>query len=657
METLRTKRGKPRDQQIRDLLHQYYTMQQGNKESVAEFANRFTQTQLELVKLVLNIHCLPTTKDAKDSCSELELIHAFVITLKDPVKKDLVSREFKYSSLQSLIMVIKAKGQNQNVVVILVVPQVSLLVQIGLGLALVIFQVAIGLTIHNSNPYHKGQGKQSQGLKSGNDHFSNAGNSGQSEAPICFAINQYEQAFCELPNNQCNHKRLHKCQTCGRWGCKSRNHSQQSRPTGRPQAHVATCDHENFDGPISQTPGAAPVVGPPSENVMQQMFNNYMQSMMTSSMEKVESQPTAQFSCPDPQQPQALDQVLSKTFGMPAIALPNHISLSKLQLGKKNILWTPITSAGVPLPLDTCCSLSLVSKAHADIVCQKYPMVQFTKLDKPLPVAMATPESQLSAISIIIVWETGKLCTFSMLVVPRLVWPIPFGQNHLDMIGAETSHTKRVVTFTDPDLNFSVSCPNENPLDLYPRLGNPYSISPSSGTSSAQVITPVCMLTSTPTPSQPSAPIKLHRGFNLMTLCLVMTASLVGSSMFSNPLWLEGNEVCPWVQVASGPISQTCISSQSVIPEPLSALNRNYPKCRPSRMLPKPKQPPKLNGVLVSQLPSELCDLDLPDFSTVFHTTVLVRSTKHEAVLPHNVKVGTIRPQTSDDEATFFEAA
>ena len=165
------------------------------------------------------------------------------------------------------------------------------------------------------------------------------------------------------------------------------------------------------------------------------------------------------------------------------------------------------------------------------------------------------------------------------------------------------------------------------------------------------------MLTTTPTPSQPSAPIKLHRGFNLVTLCLVMTASLVRSSMFSNPLWLEGNEVCSGVQVVSGPISQTCISSQSVIPEPPSALNRNYPKCRPSRMLPEPEQPPKLNGVLVSQPPSELSDLDLPDFSTVFYTTVLVRSTKHKAVLPHNVKLGTIRPQTSDNEATFLKAA
>ena len=61
--------------------------------------------------------------------------------------------------------------------------------------------------------------------------------------------------------------------------------------------------------------------------------------------------------------------------------------------------------------------------------------------------------------------------------------------------------------------------------------------------------------------------------------------------------------------------------------------------------------------MLISQTPSELPDLELPDFLTVFSTTVLVQSTKNTAVLPHNVKVGTIRPQTSDDEATLVEAA
>ena len=136
-----------------------------------------------------------------------------------------------------------------------------------------------------------------------------------------------------------------------------------------------------------------------------------------------------------------------------------------------------------------------------------------------------------------------------------------------------------------------------------------------------------------------------------------MTASLIGSSMFSNSLWLEGNEVCPGVQVISGPISQTCISSQSVIPDPPLALHRHYPKCRPSRMLPEPEEPPKPNGVLVSQNQSALPDLDPPDFSTILYTTVVVRSTKNKAVLPLNVTVGTIRPQTPVDEVTFLEAA
>ena len=398
------------------------------------------------------------------------------------------------------------------------------------------------------------------------------------------------------------------------------------------------------------------------------MFDQYMERLISSRMEKVDGQPqaSASYSSTQPLSQQAPDLApvlgTARNYGMPAVtALPN-------QLRKKNILWTPITSAGVPLPLplDTCCSLSLVSQAHADIICQKYPAIQFTKLVTPLPVAVATPDPQLMAIGMLqvpIVWETGKLCTFSMLVVPKLVWPILFGQNHLDMIGAQTDHTKRTVKFTDPDLNFTVSCPNENSVDMYPRLGNPCSIFPNSAKSNATVTTPVCLLTSIPTPSQPSAPIRLHRGFNLVTLCLVMTASLVGSSMFSTPLWLEGNEVCPGVQVVRGPIFQTCISSQPVIPEPPQALNQNYPKCRPSHMLPEPEEPPHPNRVLISQTPSELSDLELPDFSTVlvlqswydppktqpFYLTMLKwgpLGLKHQMMRPHLLKL--LRPQLTN---------
>ena len=168
------------------------------------------------------------------------------------------------------------------------------------------------------------------------------------------------------------------------------NHSQH-RPTSRPQAYVTTYDTANFDIPIPHTPVPAPSpsVEPNSDPDMQQMFNKFMQSMITSHMDKVEGHPqaSAHISGPDPTHAQALDQELGKTYGLPAVALPNHLSLSKLHLGKTNILWTHITSAGVPLPLplDTCCSLSPVSKAHADIVCQKYPSAQFLQSHSLVP--------------------------------------------------------------------------------------------------------------------------------------------------------------------------------------------------------------------------------------------------------------------------------
>ena len=61
---------------------------------------------------------------------------------------------------------------------------------------------------------NKGQGKQNSGFKSGNDCLPNTDKLGSHELPICFAFNQYEQAFCELPHNQCEYERLRKCQTC-----------------------------------------------------------------------------------------------------------------------------------------------------------------------------------------------------------------------------------------------------------------------------------------------------------------------------------------------------------------------------------------------------------------------------------------------------------
>ena len=96
---LKAKRGKPRDQQLRELLSAYYTMRQQTDESVADFAHRFTETQNELEKLPPNIHRTP----ASDGNTDIELITAFTIKLKDHIANELISRDVKHTSLQAVI--------------------------------------------------------------------------------------------------------------------------------------------------------------------------------------------------------------------------------------------------------------------------------------------------------------------------------------------------------------------------------------------------------------------------------------------------------------------------------------------------------------------------------------------------------------------------
>ena len=153
-----------------------------------------------------------------------------------------------------------------------------------------------------------------------------------------------------------------------------------------------------------------------------------------------------------------------------------------------------------------------------------------------------------------------------MMVVPRLDWPILFSQNHLRITKTHTDHSGLKVHFADPPMNFTVTCRDTNPLDAFPPLRKQtsssappgLSTSPPQGPSSANI---TCLLTAMPSPVHPSSHIRLHRGFNLVTLCLVMTASLVGSTLFSFPQWLEGKEISDGLQVISGPFDMNAISS------------------------------------------------------------------------------------------------
>ena len=62
-----------------------------------------------------------------------------------------------------------------------------------------------------------------------------------------------------------------------------------------------------------------------------------------------------------------------------------------------------------------------------------------------------------------------------------------------------------------------------------------------------------------------------------------MTASLVGSTLFSFPHWLEGNDISPGFQVVSGPVDMNSISSVPSLDDPLFHHHEghNYPKYEP----------------------------------------------------------------------------
>ena len=92
------RRGIPKEQQIRELLAEYYRMVQAPQELVSDFAHRFSDVQIELTKLIPGIHMTPKGED-------LELQYAFAIKLRKKLQSEIISREFTYNSLQQVIQV------------------------------------------------------------------------------------------------------------------------------------------------------------------------------------------------------------------------------------------------------------------------------------------------------------------------------------------------------------------------------------------------------------------------------------------------------------------------------------------------------------------------------------------------------------------------
>ena len=105
----------------------------------------------------------------------------------------------------------------------------------------------------------------------------------------------------------------------------------------------------------------------------------------------------------------------------------------------------------------------------------------------------------------------------------------------------------------------------------------------------------------------------------------------MGSSLLAGPMWLEGQEICPGVQVVSGPINLTTVPSSFFL------------------------EPPERSGILVPQSYNLLNVV--PSFLQTFHAHVVIRSTTQKNLLRFNANLGFVRPQTSVDQQEFQEVA
>ena len=230
-----------------------------------------------------------------------------------------------------------------------------------------------------------------------------------------------------------------------------------------------------------------------------------------------------------PPTPGALSQPSPPLFSMPT--LPTSSSELSVNLNR-TILSCQVTSAGkqLQLPLDSCCSVTLCSLDHAQLIHSERPELNYKKLEKPIQVQMADTSASLTAVAVQevpIMWLPNKETIHVALVVPNMSWPLLFGKNHLAATQALSDHSNKTVTFRHPAMNFTVAC-NKTTASQDPQAAV------------------TCLLTGKT--SFHSAPTRttVYRGFNLVTVYRTLSAASMGS--LGNDLWLSGHELEPGVK-------------------------------------------------------------------------------------------------------------
>ena len=446
-----------------------------------------------------------------------------------------------------------------------------------------------------------------------------------------------------MPNGTCSFGRQHKCSICSNQNCKKINHSKQFTPSS---AHITS---------FQLIVGQSSTENFPDEeilNELKQLNSNFTNiSQRVSNIEQLHNTLAS-----SPHHNGATPSVADATtlIGFPAIANIQTCTVNTdPHLANKSILWTRIESGGLqlPLPIDSCCSISLVSRAHTDHLLASNSNLKYMPLQDSIPVSVANPKATLHA-TVPFTFTNGTKITFLMLSVPGLAWPILLGKNHQMSTKALVDHHALTVTFRQPQLNTTIQCEKENPL------------TPSWHTNISLSASPVtCLLTGMPTADQPHRRIQFRKWLNLVTICVTLTAALLRSSIFGSNLFLQENNPSPHTQVLSGPTSLLEIQSTS---RPPVVIRHQNTKCHPSRPIdsshldtPQPPSNPQASLYSNDQHNNANSTEDLPitNLSKTFFTTVAIHSDKENLTLPFNANLGCIRSVTDEDTKAFHEAA
>ena len=182
-------------------------------------------------------------------------------------------------------------------------------------------------------------------------------------------------------------------------------------------------------------------------------------------------------------------------------------------------------------------------------------------------------------------------------------------------------------------------------------------------------------------PSLLSSPksITLHRGINLITVCLLLSTPFLQSPQPDN-YWLQGNKLFPDIHTLSGPIDLQQLPQDFTFdcretgnPVNISDMKLTNTLSKPTNSKCRPLQqlgdPPPASPIMFAELLDidenstkhpQKSTSDPSDVSNVEHsymTSVVIHCTKPTSLLPFNAVLGHIRLSTDQDQLEFQEAA